>query len=109
MTGLELIKRKQTLKDFVIDQTKEYSIRGKYMPIDKNKHANTFGKWKVTIKGDMEYDNGRYFIRKERLSEGEWIAHLFEKAWIDWNEFIPAYFQAMKNANIQFVTSRVCY
>lgn len=80
-----------------------------FTPQNKTKQEANFGKWHVSIIGDMTYDNGRYFIDKDRLIEDDWVAHLFEKAWIDWNEFIPAYFQALKNANIQFVNVKVFY
>jgi len=69
-----------------------------------------FGKWHVSNNGDMEYDNGRYFIEGTRLTETDWIYHLLtSKSWIDWNEFIPAYFQALKNINKEFVKIRIFY
>ena len=109
ITAKELIERKPTWQDFIVDPNKKINMCGIYMPIEEDKHANTFGKWKVSKTGNMEYDKGRYSIEKNRLSEDDWIAHLFSKGWIDWNEFIPAYFQALKNADVQFITSRVFY
>jgi hypothetical protein len=67
------------------------------------------GKWDVKKNGDMEYDGGRYHIDAERLTEDNWILHLSEKGWIDFNEFIPAYFQALKNIGKEFVNVRVFY
>ena len=60
------------------------------------KKQHTFGKWVVSKNGDMDYDN-RYFIDHSRLDE-DWIQHLMEKGWIDFNTFIPAYIQALYNA-----------
>jgi hypothetical protein len=69
-----------------------------------------FGKWHVSKNGDMEYDNGRYFIEASRISEDNWILHMLDsKGWIDYNEFIPAYFQALKNINKQFIKIKICY
>lgn len=65
------------------------------------KETMTFGKWKVEPSGDMIYDGGRYAIYDNRLTWDEWILHLTSKGWIDWNDFIPAYLQALRNAGIQ--------
>lgn len=84
-----------------------------YSPQDNTRKPATFGKWNVSSKGDMSYDKGRYCITSiQLLSNSEsktWIAHLFEKAWIDWNDFIPAYFQALKNLGRQEVSVTVFY
>lgn len=79
-----------------------------YSPQDREKKALKVGKWEVNTKGSMLYDS-YYAIPHNRLTEEDWIAHLFEKGWIDWNEFIPAYFQALKNADKEFVKVRVFY
>jgi hypothetical protein len=68
-----------------------------------------FGKWTVNETGDMSYDNDRYCVYDYQLNDDDWMLHLFEKAWIDWNEFIPAYFQALENAGIQHQTIRIFY
>lgn len=80
-----------------------------FSPQDKIQQESTFGKWHVSKSGDMNYDNGRYEIYDYQLTEEDWIAHMFEKGWIDWNEFIPAYFQALKNSNNQFQRIRIFY
>lgn len=80
-----------------------------FSPQDKIKQKSQFGKWQVSKSGNMIYDNGNYYIYDNQLKEEDWIAHMFEKSWIDWNEFIPAYFQALKNADIQFKRERVFY
>jgi hypothetical protein len=58
-----------------------------------------FGKWKVTKAGSLTHERG-YSIPFNRLEEN-WIEHLDSKAWIDWNEFIPAYLQALKNKGVK--------
>lgn len=68
----------------------------------KSKETMTFGKWTVEPCGDMIYDGGRYTIYDNRLAWDEWILHLMSsKKWIDFNDFIPAYFQALQNAGIK--------
>lgn len=71
--------------------------------------ANTFGKWKVSLNGDMVYDNGIYEIHSDQLKENNWINHLFGKNWINWNEFIPAYFQALRNIKQEELTMLIYY
>lgn len=68
-----------------------------------------FGKWHVSVLGEMSYDNGRYFIDSNRLKNDDWIIHLQSKGWIDWNEFIPAYLQALQNAKIQIIKIKTFY
>jgi hypothetical protein len=78
--------------------------------LDEHKRKQTkFGKWEVGPDGEMTYDGDRYWIEKERLTEEDWILHLSEKAWIDWNEFIPAFLQALENAKIKKVTILAYY
>jgi len=74
-----------------------------------DKKELTFGKWTVSPDGCMDYDNDRYYIDSEDLKDDDWILHLFSKGWIDWNEFIPAYFQALKNAGFKNITIKVQY
>jgi len=64
-----------------------------------------FGKWVVSKNGDLDYDS-RYFIDHTRLDE-DWIQHLSEKGWIDFNTFIPAYLQALRNANKKTITIKL--
>ena len=78
-------------------------------PQTRNRRAKTIGKWKVLLNGDMFYDEGRYEITGDCLMEDDWIVHLFEKGWIDWNEFIPAYFQALKNIKCQHIKMKIYY
>jgi len=68
-----------------------------------------FGKWTVTKSGDMEYDNGRYFLEASKLTQENTLLHMFSKAWIDWNEFLPAYFQALSNTKKQKMTIQIFY
>ena len=71
-----------------------------YSPQINSKEDGTFGKWQVTKEGHMIWNQGKYEIHSTTLTR-DWIAHMFEKKWIDWNDFIPAYFQALKNAGIE--------
>lgn len=76
---------------------------------DNIRKASEFGKWQVSKNGDMLYDGGRYSIADYQLKDVDWIIHMFEKKWIDWNEFMPAYFQALKNAGVQYQNMQIFY
>jgi hypothetical protein len=80
-----------------------------YSPQGGGKKEIQIGKWNVKINGDLEYDGGRYYIDGKRLTEANWIAQMFEKGWIDFNEFMPAYFQALKNIEKEFLNIRIFY
>jgi len=71
---------------------------------------NTFGDWEVDEKGNMEFKN-YYFISAGRLNQkgNDWMLHLFEKRWIVWDDFVPAYFQACRNAGIKEVQMKMFY
>lgn len=60
-----------------------------------------FGDWVVSESGDMDYKDGTYIISDDTLHMGNWILHMSEKSWVNMNDFIPAYLQAMKNAGLQ--------
>jgi hypothetical protein len=68
-----------------------------------------FGKWKVYQNGDIDFDNGYYFIDGSRLQDEDWIYHLLEKNWVNMNDFLPAYFQALKNIDIELIQVRSFY
>lgn len=68
-----------------------------------------FGKWKVYQNGDIDFDNGHYFIDGSRLQDEDWIYHLLEKNWVNMNDFLPAYFQALKNIDIELIQVRSFY
>lgn len=68
-----------------------------------------FGKWKVYQNGDIDFDNGYYFIDGSRLQDEDWIYHLLEKNWVNMNDFLPAYFQALQNVGIELIQVRSFY
>lgn len=68
-----------------------------------------FGKWKVFKNGDIDFDNGRYFIDGNRLDHEDWILHLIEKDWANMNDFIPAYFQALQNIGVKYLKIQSFY
>lgn len=72
--------------------------------------AETINKWVITPAGDLVY-NGWYVIEKWRLMNWEdLILHLkSSKKWIDFNDFIPAYFQALQNAGVKKITIQTYY
>jgi len=97
----------QALMDSSIDVDAE--LPRTFSPQCRTQKAMQFGKWKVSRSGDMSHDNGRYIIYNDQLRDNDWIAHMFEKSWINWNEFIPAYFQALTNAGIHQKRELVFY
>ena len=67
------------------------------------------GKWVVSPNGDLEYDNGRYNIYDYQLDDEDWILHMLEKNWCDMNDFIPAYFKALKIKGTSELTIQTFY
>ena len=66
--------------------------------IDENQTGEKrFGTWIVDERGYMSH-KGYYHISPDMLNKRDLILHLGGKKWIDWNSFIPAYFQALYNA-----------
>lgn len=111
-TGLQYdISAEATLEDLLysIDFT-ELNIQPDLIsPQNKTKKAARFGQWTVSKDGDMGHNSGYSIFAEQLTSNNRWIAHMSEKRWIDWNEFIPAYFQALKNAGIQYTNELVHY
>lgn len=75
----------------------------------QQKKAEVFGKWEVRKNGDMIYDKGRYAIYSTQISNDDWLLHIYEKKWNDFNEFIPAYLQALRNAGIKKLEMKIFY
>lgn len=68
-----------------------------------------FEQWKVYKNGDMDCEKAGYTIHADQLRKEDWILHMMEKRWVDFNDFIPAYFYAMKIAGIEFKSERISY
>lgn len=74
------------------------------------KQKNSWGIWKVSNKGTLtcKRDNGfTYDIHFDRLTENNWIQHMREKIWVDMNDFIPAYFEALRRRGIKELTIKI--
>lgn len=71
-----------------------------------NKRSLSRGKWTVNKEGDIVFD-GYYHIQKDRLQEIDWIIHLMDKTWFDFNEFMPIYMQAHFNAGIKEIKIKI--
>ncbi len=72
------------------------------------KTLKVFGKWTVYMDG-ISNNEREYWIDANRLAEDDWILHLSEKGWIDWNDFIPAYLYACKHFGIKKVEMTMAY
>ena len=59
-----------------------------------------FEDWKVYKNGDIFHKEMNYLIEGIRLQENDWIEHMIDKNWVNLNNFMPAYFQALANINI---------
>jgi hypothetical protein len=75
----------------------------------KTRNGFKFGDWVVSKSGDMDYKSGTYIISEDTLYQSNWILHMSEKTWINMNDFIPAYLQAMKNAGLQYNVTKFYY
>jgi hypothetical protein len=78
----------------------------------EKKQPLKIGEWQCDIDGNVwrtAQNNNQYYISVDRLVEDNWILHLSEKAWIVWNDFIPCYFQACRNAGVQSVEMKTYY
>jgi hypothetical protein len=55
-----------------------------------------FGQWKVTEFGleNLEKHFSSYAIKKDRLLENNWVAHMRDKNWVDLISFINALWYA---------------
>jgi len=74
----------------------------------KAKPEGVFGKWTVSEKGEMSFDNW-YDISAEDLADPDWILHLSAKSWVNFNDFIPAYLQALSNKGTLYLVVQVRY
>ena len=103
----QMKKNEEILIELVKSQVKSTSSSEDGRP-DKKKPVK-YGLWSVDIHGNMDYEDGRYFIEYDRLKEDDWIIHIWGRECANWNDFIPAYFQACYNAGIQKITQLVKY
>jgi hypothetical protein len=101
ITGEDLLKMKleRDNPDFIV---KDFS------PQVDMKQEGQFGDWHVDKEGNMTYKNERYFLDGDDLPDNT-IIHMSEKAWLKWDEFMPAYLQALKNRRLEYVRIRVFY
>ena len=69
----------------------------------------TYGKWLVYANGTMFYDNRIYIPVEKVLEDDTWVIHFLGCEEIDFNDFIPAYLQACKNAGRKRITVRTYF
>lgn len=50
--------------------------------------------WTIEEDGTMVHKITNYYIEGDRLNEGNWIAHMSDKTWVDLRAFLAAYFAA---------------
>lgn len=105
----EGIKRVLFKEYLITDEPKlsDAPVQHRYTP-QSMEVVYKFGDWLVDAKGNLCYKK-HYFIDKSSLKDSDLICHLFSKGWIDWNEFIPAYFTACKINKIEHLSIRTFY
>lgn len=65
-------------------------------------------KWKVYPDGSLECEDAGYDITPRQLVKDDWLLmHMMEKTWVDMNEFLPAYFRAMRILGLHYKTIEV--
>jgi dipeptidyl aminopeptidase/acylaminoacyl peptidase len=100
------------------------SLESRRVIFDKDEHerirkilkydAIRFGKWVVTKENDLIFTGedrggGTYIITRDRLTEKDWISHLRSKGWIDFNEFIYAYWCVLARLGVRTITIEVYF
>ena len=66
--------------------------------------------WTVSDNGDLINTRYGYEISAEDLIErDDWILHMMEKSWMNYNSFIPAYFKALEKLGKKEVTIKIAY
>lgn len=68
-----------------------------------------FNGWEVQSNGDLSFSSKNYVIEKDRLSDPGWILHLMSKDWVDFNDFLPAYLEALKSSGIDRINIKTNY
>jgi hypothetical protein len=106
---VDFAKELERCRIYPTNQLNEGKINREFTPQNSIKQRSVFGDWKVSKSGDMSYKKGIYNIYDYQLTQNDWIVHMLEKEWVNWNDFMPAYFQACKNAGIQNKTELVFY
>ena len=54
--------------------------------------------WTIEKDGTMTHKDTNYIIEGYRLNEGNWIAHMAEKRWVNITDFLAAFFEAARVA-----------
>ncbi|MCX6154433.1 MAG: hypothetical protein NT007_09750 [Candidatus Kapabacteria bacterium] len=56
------------------------------------------GKWTSQADGSLYNDEHDYLIEGRRLfnEKDNWLQHLSEKGWMDFNDFMPRYFESLR-------------
>lgn len=99
----EYINLKDKEKNIEFNELKRYESYEKVKPSD----VIIFGDWVVDIEGNLDCPKACYFIEKDRLTEDDWISHLMGKVWLDFNTFLPAYWEALMINKIKDLTINI--
>ncbi len=59
--------------------------------------------WNISPDGELFHNTTRYQISAQELDKKDWILHMMGKRWVNFNTFIPAYFEACRRAGIDTI------
>ena len=87
----------------VIQATKQYPCEdadGTYWVNDQ---------WYINPNGSLKSHNPDFVLYRKDLANSDWLRYLQTLDWVDFNKFIPAYFEALKRAGIKKINVLICY
>lgn len=65
--------------------------------------------WFINEDGNVVEKYSAYMVHKNTLGNNDWILHLLQKNWIDFNKFIPVYIEACVRAGIYNINILTTY
>ncbi len=84
----------------------------KYLLDPRKDYRKELSKFRVNNNGDLQTmsRDGRWetLIPKQRLAEPDWISHMKEKGFVNFGEFICAYFKALEIQGIRNLQIAIC-
>lgn len=65
--------------------------------------------WIVTKVGDILSTKRGYGIYDNQLKKDDWLKHMAGKCWVNFNTFLPAYFEALRRKGLKTIKIRIDY
>lgn len=80
----------ETVPDEVLIKSADKASR-----ISLNQQYSPFHEWTISEEGDIKHEQPTYCIDSDRLHETDWLQHMVDVGWVDLNDFVPLYLQAL--------------